>query len=418
MSAEATRTLRKRADHAIALLVAIVNSSDDAIFSSNLDGIITSWNGGAERLYGYTALEIIGKNIKVLIPSDRLDEEMRMIDRIARGEHIEHCDTLRVRKDGAEVNVSLMISPVRDSTGKVVGASRIARDISQRKGTERALMESEQRFHALANALDTQVQFRTRELERRNAEILEQSRKMEDLSQRLLQTQDEERRRIARELHDSAGNTLAALGLTLSQLARETKNNPELSTPLKDAETLLQQLNRDISATSYLLHPPLLDECGLSLALRWYVDGLAQRSDLKIDLNVPEQFERLPEEMELAVFRIVQESLTNVHRHSGSKTAEIRVGREEELISVEIQDRGRGMSPERLAEVQRHGAGVGIRGMRERLRPFGGELIVDSNALGTRICATLPAPKPAEQESSRKPATAVPRRHYAAGAAD
>jgi PAS domain S-box-containing protein len=408
MSAVSPPALRKKADQAIALLVAIVNSSDDAIFSSNLDGIITSWNGGAERLYGYTALEVLEKNINVLIPPDRLDEEMTMIDRIARGERIEHCDTVRVRKDGAEVNVSLMISPVRDSTGKVVGASRIARDISQRKESERALIESEHRFHALADALDAEVLFRTRELERRNAEILEQSRKMEDLSQRLLQTQDEERRRIARELHDSAGNTLAALGLTLSQLAREAKNNPELSTHLKDAETLLQQLNRDISATSYLLHPPLLDECGLSLALRWYVDGLAQRSDLKIDLNVPEQFERLPEEMELAVFRIVQESLTNVHRHSGSKTAKIRVGREEELISVEIQDRGRGMSPERLTEVQRHGAGVGIRGMRERLRPFGGELTVDSNALGTRICATLPAPKPAEQESSRKPPQRFP----------
>ena len=360
MSAVSPPALRKKADQAIALLVAIVNSSEDAIFSSNLDGIITSWNGGAEKLYGYTALEVLEKNINVLIPPDRLDEEMAMIDRIARGERIEHWDTARVRKDGAEVNVSLMISPVRDSTGKVVGASRIARDISQRKESERALIESEHRFHALADALDAEVLFRTRELERRNAEILEQSRKMEDLSQRLLQTQDEERRRIARELHDSAGNTLAALGLTLSQLAREAKNNPELSTHLKDAETLLQQLSRDISATSYLLHPPLLDECGLSLALRWYVDGLAQRSDLKIDLNIPEQFERLPEEMELAVFRIVQESLTNVHRHSGSKTAKIRVGREEELISVEIQDRGRGMSPERLAEVQRHGAGVGV----------------------------------------------------------
>jgi signal transduction histidine kinase len=206
----------------------------------------------------------------------------------------------------------------------------------------------------------------------------------------LIQIQDEERRHIARELHDSAGQTLAALGMILAQLAQDVKNNPaQLAKDIEDAEGLVQHLNREIRTTSYLLHPPLLDESGLSSALDWYVQGLKERSGLDIDLRIPENFERLPADMELVVFRLVQESLTNVHRHSGSKTASIRVAREADRVIVEVQDKGSGMSAERLAEIQSKGTGVGIMGMRERLRPFNGELVVESNNEGTKIVATL-----------------------------
>ena len=141
--------------------------------------------------------------------------------------------------------------------------------------------------------------------------------------------QDEERRHIARELHDSAGQTLAALGMNLAQLAEDAKHNPaQLAEDVKDAQDLVQHLTQEIRTTSYLLHPPMLDESGLSYALRWYVQGLAERSELDIDLKIPENFERLSPEMELVIFRLVQECLTNIHRHSGSKTALIRVGRE------------------------------------------------------------------------------------------
>jgi signal transduction histidine kinase len=206
----------------------------------------------------------------------------------------------------------------------------------------------------------------------------------------LIQIQDEERRHIARELHDSAGQTLAALGMILAQLAQDVRNNPaQLAKDIEDAEGLVQHLNREIRTTSYLLHPPLLDESGLSSALDWYVQGLKERSGLDIDLRIPENFERLPADMELVVFRLVQESLTNVHRHSGSKTASIRVAREADRVIVEVQDKGSGMSAERLAEIQSKGTGVGIMGMRERLRPFNGELVVESNNEGTKIVATL-----------------------------
>jgi signal transduction histidine kinase len=301
---------------------------------------------------------------------------------------------VRIRKDKTSLDISLTISPVREASGKIIGASKIARDITQRKRIERELRDSEERYRTLADALDTQVHFRTRELERRNSELRE-------LSARLMESQDAERRHIARELHDSAGQTLAALGMNLAQLAGDTKANPAQAKNIADAEGLFQHLSREIRTTSYLLHPPLLDESGLASALDWYVHGLKERSGLDVELMIPAKFDRLPADMELVIFRIVQESLTNVHRHSGTKNASIRVARQGDKIVVEVQDRGKGMSPEKLAEIQSQGSGVGISGMRERLRHFRGELIVESNSAGTKIVATLPSKAfPAEQQSS------------------
>jgi PAS domain S-box-containing protein len=383
--------LRLKADKAVGLLASIVDSSDDAIISKTLEGVITSWNAGAERLFGYPAKEAIGRHISMIIPLDRRGEETTILARLSRGERIDHFDTVRLRKDGAKLDISLSISPVRDATGEIIGASKIARDIGGRKRIERELYESEQRFRTLADALDTQVQFRTQELRRRNDEISQHSDQLRQLSVRLMLAQDEERRRIARELHDSAGQSLAALGMSLARIGDDAKRDPSrLSKSIQDAQDLIQSLTQEIRTTSYLLHPPMLDEIGLSSALRWYIDGLAERSGLSIELNISDNFGRLSPELELAIFRLVQECLTNIHRHSGSNTAIIRIARERGKIYAEVRDQGKGISPERLVEIQSRGVGVGIGGMRERVRQSRGELTVDSNALGTKIVAIFP----------------------------
>jgi PAS domain S-box-containing protein len=396
-------TERKQAEKATYLLAAIVASSDDAIVSKNLDGTITSWNNSAERLFGYTAEEAVGQNIRLIIPRERWSEEEEIIARLRRGERIDHFQTVRRRKDGSELNVSLTISPVRDSNGRVIGASKVARDISEQRRAHEILRESEERFRKLSESLDAQVRSRTLQLEARTAHVVRQSEQLRALSGRLLQIQDDERRRIARELHDTAGQTLTVLGINLARLSSEIQQvAPHLGTQLQDAEELVQRLNQDIRTTSYLLHPPLLDDSGLYSALTFYIQGIEERSGLKIALDISPDFERLPPDMELAIFRSVQESLTNVHRYSGSKTASIRIRREGGTITVEVQDEGKGMSPEKLEEIQSGGSGVGIQGMRERLHQFQGDIKIDSNGSGTRVYVTIPAPRadmPAERRT-------------------
>jgi PAS domain S-box-containing protein len=267
------------------------------------------------------------------------------------------------------------------------------------------LKRAEENYRLLAESLDAEVRARTRELELRNADVVSQSEQLRDLSRRLLQAQDEERRRIARELHDSAGQLLAALSMNLARVAQLAEPfGSQLAKDAEDSQQLVQQLTQEIRTMSYLLHPPLLDETGLAEAVRWYIQGLSQRNGLEIKLEVADDFGRLSREMELVMFRLVQECLTNIHRHSGSRSASIRLARENGEACLEVQDYGKGISPERLAEIQAKGSGVGITGMRERVRQFGGRMEIESNGSGTRIGFVLPTggvnslPNPITQE--------------------
>jgi PAS domain S-box-containing protein len=276
--------------------------------------------------------------------------------------------------------------PLLNGNGEILEWFGAASDVTARK-------EAEDKFRKLAQTLDVEVRARTRELE-------EQSNRVRQLSWRLLRNQDQERRHIARELHDSVGQTLTVLDINLELFMQEAGyKSSEVASKIEEIQKTVQQLHREIRTTTYLLHPPLLDESGLYSAISLYLQGLRERSRLEVRFEMSEQFGRLPSELELVIFRLMQECLTNVHRHSESKTASIRIVRESNQVSLEITDQGKGMSPARLAEIQSGRSGVGISGMRERLRQFEGTMHIESDGEGTRISATIPLPKTASPDN-------------------
>jgi PAS domain S-box-containing protein len=377
------------------LLAAIVNSSDDAIISKNLDGIITSWNPAAERMFGWTAKEAVGQSITIIIPSELRDQEVEILKRLRIGDRIEHLETIRKRKSGEQIEVSLTISPVRDATGKVFGASKIARDITARKKVEAELK-------AAYEHLEERVEQRTTELWVRNSELMKQSEIIRELSGRLLQTQDEERRRIARELHDSVGQLLAAVSMTASKISRKKQElSSEVNGCVEEILCLVEQALTEIRTLSHLLHPPLLDEVGLESALRYFIEGFAHRSKIDVNFVISSDFDRLSQDHELALFRIVQECLTNIHRHSDSKTAKIRLEQRDGCVQCEISDEGKGIPQEEQSAFSSSATvGVGLRGMRERVRQLGGMLQIHSNGKGTTVTVALPVTRTAQESAT------------------
>ncbi|MGH9730317.1 MAG: PAS domain S-box protein, partial [Candidatus Acidiferrales bacterium] len=558
-------TERKKADEASAYLAAIVSSSDDAIVGKDLSGIIRSWNKGAEAIFGYTAEEAVGRHITLIVPHDRLDEEATILERLKRGERIDHFETVRRRKDGELLDISATISPVKDSAGRVTGASKVARDITERKRIERALRETEERLEAelaateqltqisaelieegnrvslyrkivdaamaimrsdmgsmqmldgergelrllawmgfdpksvaswewvgenshtscdaarrmgrrvvvtdlespdsIASALDVDgyrrcgiramqstplvsrqgrmlgmisthwrtphqpsehnlrlldvlarqaadliersqaeetlreskefseelVRERTKELEQRNAEMLEQAGQLRSLSNRLMRLQDDERRRIARELHDGLGQDLAALSMCLEGAKRVARGTPDTAVQkLDEACEIVERCSTEIRTLSHLLHPPLLEELGLASAVEWYVEGFVSRSKIEVNLQMPAHFKRLDSSVELPLFRVLQECLTNIHRHSESKTATVKVEVDEDRVSLEVGDQGKGIAKGGAKVNGGRRLGVGISGMRERLKDLGGTLEIHSTHQGTTVRAEIP----------------------------
>lgn len=202
--------------------------------------------------------------------------------------------------------------------------------------------------------------------------------------------QDEERKRIARELHDSVGQLLAALGMNISLVQSQSHRlDSEGARAVADNAHLVERVSSEIRTISHLLHPPLLDIAGLASALHWYVDGFSERSRIRVDLEIPSELGRLPDEMEIAIFRIVQECLTNIHRHSESATAAICLTLEADRLVVQVRDAGKGISQEKLELIEAGRSGIGFAGMRERLRQLGGTLEIQSTDTGTVVCAIL-----------------------------
>jgi len=200
---------------------------------------------------------------------------------------------------------------------------------------------------------------------------------------------------IGRDLHDSLGQYLAVLKLKLESVASNLQRKPDLATEdIAACIRLADESIKEVRTVSYLLYPPMLEEMGLKSAIPWYLDGFSSRSGINATFTADEQFRRLSAEAEIAMFRVLQESLTNVHRHSGSRTATIQIYFDETNIRVDVSDQGKGIASERLAEVRAGGSGVGIRGMQERLRQFGGEMRLEATGSGTLVTARLPIPNP------------------------
>ncbi len=327
-------------------LAEMVESSDDAIIGKKLDGTITSWNSGAERLYGYPGQEMIGRSVYDIVPQDRHEELRDILQRLGRGERIDHLETRRIRHDGSEVEVELTVSPVLSEDGTVLGASAIGRDITRRKQLERSLHQ---------------------------------------LSVRILRAQDEERRRIAREIHDTTVQKLALLSMNLAQLKSHANSGASL---VESSQDLARECVQELRTLSYVLHPPMLDELGLGSALKIYVEGISQRSGVSIDTEVDSSVPRLSREAEMALFRVAQESLSNVLRHSGSKIARIKLTNHDG-VEMTISDEGKGFTRHLQADAPAP-VGVGIAGMNERINQLGGVLTIDSSASGTTVTARIP----------------------------
>jgi two-component system, NarL family, sensor kinase len=222
--------------------------------------------------------------------------------------------------------------------------------------------------------------------------ISERTAELQVLSQRLLRVQDEERRKIARDLHDSTGQTLAALRISVTMLEDQCKNLPAMLPIVQNVGQLADQALEEIRTMSYLLHPPLLDEVGFSCAAAWYIEGFAKRSGISIKADFAPSQERLPKRMEIVLFRVLQESLTNVLRHSDATNATVSFQHEPNTINLEIRDFGKGIPAERLLLLRGASGetGVGLAGMRERLRELDGKLEIESDGHGTTMRAVVP----------------------------
>jgi PAS domain S-box-containing protein len=350
--------VERSADELRALLASVVDSSDDAIVTKTLQGVITSWNRGAERLFGYTVDEAVGQPIFLIIPDDRKAEEEDVLARLRRGERIDHFETVRLSKDGRQIPISLTVSPVKDGSGRIIGASKIARDISDRLRAEEMAAQ----------------------------QLLEQER-LKQLT-RLVLAQEDERRRIARELHDQLGQQLTALRLTLATLQSKSTDPRVLQTQIETLEALACQLDEDVSFRVWELTPTILENVGLPEALRAYADRWERHFGVPIQLHIPAAPGRLPPDVETMLYRLAQEALNNVIKHADASRVDIVLERKREHATLIVEDNGRGFdSSERAMNPK----GLGLLGMKERAAILGAEFQIESaEGHGTSVVVRVP----------------------------
>ncbi len=502
-SASAPRSQDPPAADSSSLYASFLNAMKAAVIATDPAGRVTFWNPFAQRLYGWSPEEVVGRNIMEITVSSATEEEARKYMAAVAAGNTWAGEFEVLCKDGSYISAFVTLSAVKNINGQVAGVVGVSQDLSSLRAAEVALRQSEEQFRAFANSLpelcwmaysdghifwysdrwyeytgttpeqmegwgwqsvhdpeilpsvlerwkaslesgkpfemefplrgadgkfrwfltrimpfyeegkitrwfgtNTNIDEQRRllhslseardELEKRVAERTQElgtaTDRLRELSVRLLRMRDDEQRRLARELHDSVGQLLAAIGMNLAVVAAESDRlSPAAAKSAQENTELIQEVSREIRTISHLLHPPLLDEAGLASALRWYVEGFAKRSGIEVNLEIPEELGRLPNPAEIAMFRVVQECLTNIHRHSGSPTASVRIAMQENRLSLEVEDSGKGIAEDAQRRMERSGQmGVGFSGMRERLGQLGGTLQLHSGRKGTLVKAVLP----------------------------
>jgi PAS domain S-box-containing protein len=329
---------------------------DYAIFMFDPSGRILSWNSGAERIYGYEESEIVGKSLDAFYPEEdvRADKSSRE-SRVALAEGRFEEEGERLRKDGSRFWASIVVTPLHDERGKLRGFSKVTRDITERRRAEEAL---------------------------------------EELAGHLLKMQDEERRRVASELHDSTSPLLTTL---IGKLYAAKQKAPGLDADttrlLDESLTLAENTAGMLRSVSHLLHPPLLDEQGLVAGLRWYLSGFASRTGIDVKTDFPERLKRLPKDVEIALFRAVQEGLAFIIGSSAVRHVDLRLSVERGLLTLQIGNEsavtgvntGRGKGAKEVPIT-----GAGLAGTRQRIRQFGGHLDIHASGTRTWVTVTLP----------------------------
>jgi PAS domain S-box-containing protein len=348
-------TERKLGELELARAAAIVGSSRDAIVGKDLNGTITSWNLGAERLFGYSADEAVGRPISMLIPSDRVDEESGILDRLRKGEYIDHFETKRQHKDGTLLDISLTVSPLADANGQIVGASKIARDMTERKQAEVA---------------------------KRDREIMS----------RLVEAQEAERHRIARDLHDHLGQQLTALRLKIESIRSKCDGNESLAMEMETLQIYASRLDMDINYLAWELRPTELDQLGLEDALGSFVREWSKTYGISAEFHgTKSNGPRLHADTETNLYRIVQEGLNNILKHAAATSVSVLFERRAGQATLIIEDNGGGFDPDSNGNNGAGRNGLGLIGMRERTALLGGTMDIESRpGEGTTVFVRIP----------------------------
>ena len=379
MSNESTSFLSDNPEFALAQAAAIVEFSDDAIISKNLQGVVLTWNRGAEALFGYTAQEMIGQPIHRLIPPDRCHEEIQILERLHNGDRIDHYETVRQRKDGSFVEISLTVSPLKDSAGRIIGASKIARDISPRKQAERQLQQLATDFERL--------------LIERTHELRGSQDRLRALASELTLTEQRERRRLATDLHDYLAQLVVASRLGLSQIILQIKDK-NLSTSLSRVDQMLDQALTYTRSLVAELSPHILYQFGLLKSLAWLGDQMKQHG-LKVAVQAAPGSLTLPDDQAVLLFQSVRELLFNVVKHAQTDNASITITIDESNeLWICVEDSGIGFDVGILSPAEDPYSKFGLLTIRERMELLGGSCELSScSGAGTLAILRLPLTK-------------------------